>query len=88
MSTVVKSRIVKIGNSQGIRIPKLLLDQTDLSGEVELAVEEGQIVVRAARLPRDGWEEMFRVMAERRDDKLLDGDELLPTVWEEEEWEW
>ena len=88
MPTVVKTRIVKIGNSQGVRIPKFLLDQTNLGEEVELALQEGQIIVRPAYRARHNWEEQFKAMAERGDDRLLDGDVLIPTVWDEEEWEW
>ena len=47
MPTVVKTRIVKIGNSQGIRIPKLLLEQSNLGEEVELELEQDQIIVLA-----------------------------------------
>ena len=39
-------------------------------------------------VPRQGWEEQFRRMAEQGDDKLLDGGDLIPTQWEETEWEW
>ena len=48
MNTVVKSRIVKIGNSQGVRIPKLLLDQVDWGKEVELTLQQDRIVIRPA----------------------------------------
>mgnify|MGYP001083485033 CR=1 FL=1 len=88
MSTVVKSRIVKIGNSRGIRIPKLLLEQSNLGEEVELVLQQGQNVVRPVRRVRQGWEEAFQAMSERGDDELLDGDVLVSTVWDEEEWEW
>ena len=88
MDTVVKTRIVKIGNSQGVRIPKLLLDQVDLGEDVELALQDNQIVIRSALPVRHGWEEAFRKMAEAGDDRLLAGDELLATMWDEEEWEW
>jgi len=88
MSTVVKSRIVKIGNSQGIRIPKLLLEQTNLGQEVELELQQDQIIVRSARPVRHCWDEAFRAMAERGDDELLDADALKPSSWDEEEWEW
>ena len=88
MSTVVKTRIIKIGNSQGIRIPKLLLEQTNLGEEVELELQQDQIVVRPARSVRHRWEEGFKAMAEQSDDELLDGDVLISTVWDEEEWEW
>jgi antitoxin MazE len=87
MATSVKTRIVRIGNSQGIRIPKILLDQTNLGEEVELEVEQGRIVIRARHRLREGWDEQFKLMAETGDDKLLDGD-LNTTVWDEEEWEW
>ncbi len=87
MTTMVKTRIVKIGNSQGVRIPKLLLDQSQLGDEVELEVEPGKIIIRASRPARAGWEEQFKQMAAAEDDQLLD-DELTTTAWDEEEWEW
>ena len=88
MNTVVKTRIVRIGNSQGVRIPKLLLDQINLGEDVELTVEENQIVIRSALPTRHGWEEAFRTMAEEGDDRLLERERLLVTTWDEEEWEW
>jgi antitoxin MazE len=48
----MKTSIVAIGNSQGIRIPKILLGQTKLSGEVELSGES--IIIKPARKPREG----------------------------------
>ncbi len=88
MSTIVKTRIIKIGNSQGIRIPKLLLDQLGFRDEVELDVQQDQLVIRPVRHPRHGWEEQFKLMAERGDDHLLD--ETVPslTQWDADEWEW
>lgn len=87
MATVIKTRIIKIGNSQGIRLPKLLLDQTNLGEEVELELQESQIVIRPSRIPRQNWEEQFQQMAAQGDDQLLDN-ELTATAWDEEEWEW
>jgi antitoxin MazE len=86
MPTVVKTRIIRIGNSRGIRIPKLLLAQTDLGEEVELEIQQDHIVIRASRPPRQGWEEQFKKMAEYGDDQLLD--DVITTTWDEEEWEW
>lgn len=88
MSTVVKTRIVKIGNSQGIRIPKILLEQSALGEEVELTLDAEQIVIRSAHNPRQGWEEAFQSMHALGDDELLDGEAPLPTAWDEEEWAW
>ena len=86
MGTAVKARVVRVGNSRGIRIPKVLLEQLDIGEEVELSVQKGGLVVRAARRPRDGWSEVFRQMAAHGDDHLLD--EPAPTRWDAEEWEW
>lgn len=90
MAAVVKTRIVRIGNSQGIRIPKLLLEQVNLTEdeEVELEVQSEQIVIRPAYEARHGWESAFRAMAERHDDEMLDEEVGSTTTWDEEEWEW
>ncbi|HKZ87020.1 MAG TPA: AbrB/MazE/SpoVT family DNA-binding domain-containing protein [Anaerolineae bacterium] len=82
----IRTQIVKIGNSRGIRIPKLLLDQVGLSSEVEISVQRDQLVIRPTSRPRDGWEEQFRAMAEHGDDKLLD--EPVATRWDAGEWKW
>jgi len=88
MSTTVRTRIIKIGNSQGVRIPKLLLEQTGIGKEVELELQQDQIIVRPAHRARHDWEDAFKAMAEQGDDALLDGDVVIPAAWDEEEWEW
>ena len=84
----MKTRIVKIGNSQGVRIPKLLLERSNLAEEVELEAQDHQIIIRSAKQPRQDWESAFRVMAERGDDQLLDKNLLAHTRWDEDEWQW
>lgn len=84
----MKARIVKIGNSRGIRIPKPLMEQTGLGEEVEIVVDENRLVIAPVEAVRSGWADAFGKMADRGDDKLLDADRLPPTSWEGEEWEW
>jgi len=84
----MRASIVRIGNSQGIRIPKVVLEQTQLRGEVELEVKNHQIVISQVRKPRKDWEGQFKLMAEKGDDKLLDGDLVGLSSWDDEEWEW
>jgi antitoxin MazE len=83
----MKARLVRIGNSRGVRLPKLLLEQSQLGEEVLLEAQEGQIVIRALPGAREGWAEQFKAMAEHGDDALLDAD-AATTTWDEEEWEW
>jgi antitoxin MazE len=82
----MKAKIIRIGNSQGIRIPKPLLEQTGLSEDVELEVRADEIVIRPARSPRAGWAAAFEKMATAGDDILLE--EVTETEWDREEWEW
>ncbi|MEH2376589.1 AbrB/MazE/SpoVT family DNA-binding domain-containing protein [Nostoc sp.] len=86
MGTAIRTRIVKIGNSQGIRIPKLLLEQSGIGEEVEIEIQDCQLIVRAASQSRHGWEEAFPTMAKQDDDALLD--DAVTTEWEHLEWEW
>jgi antitoxin MazE len=83
----MKARIVRIGNSRGIRIPKPLLEQTGLDDEVEIEVRDGSLVISRVDSPRGGWSEAFRAMAERGDDALLD-DGPTTSRFDEDEWEW
>ena len=86
MNKAVRSKVVKIGNSRGIRIPKTLLEQADLTDEVEMTVEGNKLVIQSARHHRQGWEAKFVEMAQHGDDHLLD--ESVPTSLDESEWIW
>ena len=84
----MKSQIVRIGNSHGIRIPKPLLEQTGLHGEVEILVQDSSLIIRSAAKPRSGWAASFQEMARLGDDELLDNAPPISGSWDEEEWEW
>ncbi|MGL5034111.1 MAG: AbrB/MazE/SpoVT family DNA-binding domain-containing protein [Microcystaceae cyanobacterium] len=86
MSAVIRTRIVKIGNSQGIRIPKTLLEQSGIRSEVEIEVEGDRLTIRNAPHLRQGWDQAFAQMALENSDRLLD--EVNPTAWEQTEWDW
>ncbi len=86
MNMMIRSKVVKIGNSRGIRIPRTVLEQAGLTDEVEMTVEGNKLIIQAFHKPRQDWEERFIDMAKHGDDKLLD--EPPPTQWDEEEWTW
>ncbi len=87
MAAPIRTRLIKIGNSQGVRIPKLVLDQLALHDTIELVVEGNQLVIRPSTHPRASWPAQFQQMAAHGDDQLLDPD-LTPTTWDESDWEW
>ena len=84
----MKARIVRIGNSRGVRIPKPLLEESGIGDEVELSAEPGRIVIRSANEPRAGWDAVFEKMAAYGDDSLLDDDTAIENAFDEEEWHW
>jgi antitoxin MazE len=84
----MRTKIIKIGNSRGIRIPKPLIAQAGIQDEVEISLEENRLVIIPADHPRSDWAEAFRAMASRGDDSLLDNVGAMGTIWDEEEWEW
>lgn len=78
----MRTKIIRIGNSRGIRLTKTLLDQYQIGDEVNLRMEEAGIVIEPVRKPRSGWDEIFNERA------LEDADDLLiQDVFEDESFE-
>ncbi len=83
----MKTTLIPIGNSRGVRIPKPFIEQCGLTGQVEMDVRDCMILIHAPRQPRAGWADAFKQMALKGDDTLLDG-QSPSTRWDEEEWQW
>jgi len=84
----MRARVIKIGNSQGVRIPKPILEQTGITEDVELEVDKNQIIIRPLSNPRAGWNLAFKTMAENDDDMPIHETEKISYSWDEEEWQW
>jgi antitoxin MazE len=84
----MRAHIVRIGNSQGIRIPKPLLDQTGIKDDVDLEVDKTSIIIRPISNARSGWDNAFKTMAQNGDDELIDGNDKISHSWDDEEWQW
>jgi len=82
----MKTRLVRIGNSRGVRLPKAIIDQAGLTEEVELGVRDGAVIIARAASPRSGWADAAKHMHQRGDDQLLDPP--VSTRFDEGEWEW
>ena len=77
--------VVPIGNSKGIRLPKTILDQLEITDQLELQVENRQIILSpVSHQPRAGWDLAFKDMSSRDEDSLL----LPKSDPEIFEWEW
>ena len=82
----MRTRIVRIGNSRGVRIPKPMLEEAGLEDEVELEVSAEGIRITSTRTPREGWAAAAADLAERGEDTLLDP--VTSTAFDEADWEW
>lgn len=82
----MKAQIIQIGNSQGIRIPKLMLEEARISNEVELRLQPDGILIRSASQPRSGWNDAFRELSENDDNELIEAPET--TDFDKKEWKW
>lgn len=79
---------MRIGNSQGVRIPKVMLNDSRLEEDVELEICDEGILIRPAKNPRQNWDAAFREMADDDADELLIEDQDAPTGFEKESWRW
>lgn len=83
------TKVVKIGNSRGIRIPKSLISQSGLTEEVELELGNGQIIIKSLSNNRANWDSAFKKMARNKDDVLMEPrTQYNASDWDKEEWEW
>jgi len=82
----MKARLIRIGNSRGVRLPKPVIEEAGLEEHVELQVRGGAVMISARRRPRAGWAEAARRMRELGEDRLLD--KSTPTRLDEKEWRW
>ena len=83
----MRTELVRIGNSRGIRIPKPFIEQCGFGETVEVRVERDCLIVSPERRPRQGWGEAFRASG------LAAADELMleatgPNEFDREEWRW
>lgn len=82
----MKARLVRIGNSRGVRLPKPLIEEAGLTDDVEVRVRGGAVVIMSAVQPRSGWAEAAKRMRQRGEDELLDAPTA--TRFDEKEWRW
>lgn len=82
----MKASIIRIGNSRGIRIPKVLLQQCSMENEVILETKGSSIIIKPKKdKPRREWEKAFKEMGERKEDRLIIDDTIdLDTG----DWDW
>jgi antitoxin MazE len=83
----MRTGLVRIGNSRGIRIPKPIIEQCGLGETVEVRVENDCLIITPERQPRRGWSDAFRASGHAAQDEfMLETPE--PNEFDREEWRW
>ena len=65
------AKLIKVGNSKGIRIPSAILKQCHIDDQVEIEVKDNTIIIRPIQKPRSGWDDALKIMSGNGDDKML-----------------
>lgn len=81
------AKIVAIGNSRGLRLPKPLIKAAGLGERVSLRVVDGGLLIEPRSEVREGWAAAARLARERGDDAPVD-ESWPPTAFDAAEWEW
>ena len=66
----MRTTLIRIGNSWGVRLPKAVIEQTRLGPDLELEVVNGAVVIRNARTVREGWSAAAAACHAAGDDQL------------------
>lgn len=87
-NVIMKAKLVRIGNSKGVRLPKTIIAQYRFSNEIDIEPRPDGIILRPAQVARAGWDAAFRRMREQGDDQLLQPDTGSASEWDTREWTW
>ncbi len=83
------AHLVKIGNSQGIRIPKPLVEQARLEGkELKLQLVRDGLLITPEKEARDGWKEAIESVITAQGQEALDNEWLDAPLASDDELEW
>lgn len=87
---MIHTRLAKLGNSHGFRVPRPLLEAAGIQDAVTIEVRNDEIVIRRELDPTDpraNWDEEFRQMAQR-DAAAVESVLDFPNRFDQEDWQW
>ena len=67
----MKTHLIPIGNSKGIRIPKSILETCGLEEEIEMVIQKDGLILRPLLEVRSGWDKSFKAMSANNEDTLI-----------------
>ncbi len=83
------TNLIRIGNSQGVRIPKAIIEQAKLDDtELEFKVMDDGLLIKPVKKPRQGWKEQFDQSLQIQGINESDQEWLDAPLVDDEDWEW
>ncbi len=79
------SKVIKVGNSKGIRIPSVFLKKCNIEDQVDIEVKGNTIIIKPFQNPRVGWDEAMKIMHNNGDDNLIMDSNIDAEM---DDWEW
>ncbi len=81
--------LIRIGNSQGIRIPKAVIEQARLEDkQLELKVTDDGVLIHPVKKNREGWKELFDKTKKTLEASEAEKQWLEAPLSDDEDWEW
>jgi len=70
----MQARLISIGNSQGVRLPKAVVEQAGLSDKLDIEVSGDAVIIRSTKRPRESWAQAAAACHQAGEDRLGDWD--------------
>lgn len=70
----MRSTLIQIGNSRGVRLPKSVIEEAELGSELDLQVVDGAVIIRSAHTARQGWAAAAEACQRENEDDFSDWD--------------
>jgi len=81
--------LIRIGNSQGIRIPKAIIAQARLEDkQLEFKIIDDGLLIQPVKKNREGWKEQFDKALKAQESGEADQEWLDAPLVDDEDWEW
>ncbi|MCP4719282.1 MAG: AbrB/MazE/SpoVT family DNA-binding domain-containing protein [Desulfobacteraceae bacterium] len=81
--------LIRIGNSQGVRIPKAIIEQAQLENkELVFKISDDGLLIQPLQKPRKGWKEEFDKILKVEETDSIDQEWLDAQLTDDEDWEW
>jgi len=86
----LKAKLVRIGNSQGVRLPKAVIEQAGLTENLAISVVDNQVIITPAGddAPRAGWAASIRAAVAKHGHDVDEAFLNMPGELDEKEWTW